>query len=80
MGSSMAEDYGGGFKVHWNLRQANLQDVGFTQVQANLVEVKGLQQLFQLLDETHGPSHSHGHDTWLVCEVALRFSFFLNKK
>ena len=38
---------------------------------ADHVEGKGLRQPVWPLDEGQGPSHLHGHNPWLVCEVAL---------
>ena len=32
--------------------------------------------MVRLLDESHGPSHSLGHGTWIVCEAAIRFYFY----
>ena len=38
---------------------------------ANRVNVKDLGHLIPSLEEIQGPSQLHGHDPWLVYEVAL---------
>jgi hypothetical protein len=51
----------------WNLHQAHLQEVGFIQIQANHVRVKGLRQLVWPLDDSQGPPQLHGHNPRLMC-------------
>ena len=58
----------GGY-ISW-LRQARLQELGMTQIPANYVRVKNLRQLVQPLDESQGPSQSHGPNLWLVCDLS----------
>ena len=41
------------------------------QIIANRVNVKDLGHLIPSLEEIQGPSQLHGHDPWLVYEVAL---------
>ena len=47
-----------------NLHHAHLQEVGLMQIPAK--HVSGM-----ALGGYQGPSQSHGHNPWLVCEVAL---------
>ena len=36
------------------------------------VRVKGRRHLVRPLDESQRPSHLHGRNPWLVCEVAIK--------
>ena len=63
-----------------NLHQAHLQEIGLTQISAYHVIVKGLRMLVCSLDEdeSQGSSQLHGHGSWFICEVDLRYGILVS--